>query len=53
MTCTQCGEHFESAESIGCGCRLCQMCWEEESARAWWEMFLPADSAAEEVNGTN
>lgn len=30
---------LESCESIGYGCRLCQSCWEEESARAWWELF--------------
>lgn len=39
MTCTGCDEQFESSESIGYDCRLCQICWEEESARAWWEMF--------------
>lgn len=43
MTCTVCNQQFETSESIGYGCRLCQLCWEEESARAWWESVTQID----------
>jgi len=40
MTCVKCGKEFNPDESTGVieGISLCQMDWEAECSKSWWEM---------------